>query len=66
MALAQAELRFWHAQDEDPVPAAERAIEINPELPEAHCVEARYWRRRDQAEATRTRQALKLDPNPGK
>ena len=33
MALAQAELRFWHGKDEDPLPAAERALEINPDLP---------------------------------
>ena len=30
MALAQAELRFWHGRDEDPLPAADRALEINP------------------------------------
>ena len=64
MALAQAELRFWHARDEDAVPAAERAIEINPELPEGHCVKARYLEeegRADEAEK-QVRTALKLDP----
>ena len=43
MALAQAELRFWHGKDEDPLPAAERALEINPALAEAHCVKVRHF-----------------------
>ena len=42
MALAQAELRFWHGRDEDALPAAERALSINPQLPEALCVKAHY------------------------
>ena len=64
MALAQAELRFWHARDEDAVPAAERALEINPELPEAHCVKARYLEEEGRAEEAekQVRTALKLDP----
>jgi adenylate cyclase len=41
MALAQAELRFWHGKDDDPMPAAERALEINPRLAEPHCVQVR-------------------------
>jgi adenylate cyclase len=43
MALAQAELRWWHGKDDDPMPAAERALEINPELAEARCVKVRYF-----------------------
>ena len=64
MALAQAELRFWHARDEDAVPAAERALEINPELPEGHCVKARYLEEEGRAEEAekQVRTALKLDP----
>ena len=64
MALAQAELRFWHARDEDAVPAAERAIEINPELPEGHCVKARYLEEEGRAEEAekQVRTALKLNP----
>ena len=64
MALAQAELRFWHARDEDAVPAAERAIEINPGLAEAHCVKARYLEEEGHAEEAekQVRTALKLDP----
>jgi adenylate cyclase len=63
MALAQAELRFWHARDEDAVPAAERAIEINPGLAEAHCVKARYLEDEGQAEEAekQVRIALKLN-----
>ena len=64
MALAQAELRFWHGRDEDAVPAAERAIEIDPGLAEAYCVKARYLEdegRADEAEK-QVRIALKLDP----
>jgi adenylate cyclase len=42
MALAQAELRFWHGREEDALPAAERALSINSQLPEALCVKAHY------------------------
>jgi adenylate cyclase len=41
MALAQAELRYWHGKDDDPLPAAERALEINPDLAVPHCVKVR-------------------------
>ncbi len=65
MALAQAELRFWHARNEDAVPAAERAIQINPGLAEAHCVKARYLEEEGRAEEAekQVRTALKLDPD---
>ena len=45
MALAQAELRFWHGKDDayDPLPAAERALEINPKLAAAHAVRVRHF-----------------------
>ena len=64
MALAQAELRFWYAREEDAVPAAEAAIAINPELAEAHCVKARYLEEEGRAEDAekQVRTALKLDP----
>ena len=43
MALALAELRFWHGREEDdPRPAAERALQINPALAEPRCVKVRY------------------------
>jgi adenylate cyclase len=64
MALARAELRFWHGRDEDAVPAAERAIGINPGLAEAHCVKARYLEEEGAAEEAekQVRLALELDP----
>jgi len=64
MALAQSLLRFWHGTEEDALPAAERALALNPELPEAHCVKARYLddegRREDAERQIRT--ALTLAP----
>lgn len=42
MALAQTELRFWHETPEDALSTAERALAIDPNVPEAHCVRARY------------------------
>ncbi|HEX3423377.1 MAG TPA: TIR domain-containing protein [Sphingomicrobium sp.] len=65
MALAQAELRFVHGRDENALPAAERAIELNPTLPEAHCIKARYLEEEGRAEdaESQMRMALKLDPN---
>jgi len=65
MGLAQLELRFVHGRDENALPAAERALEINPGLPEAHCIKARYLEedgRSDEAER-QIRTALKLDPD---
>ena len=53
MALAQAELRFVHGKDENALPAADRALELNSALPEAHCIKARYLEeegRADEAE----------------
>jgi adenylate cyclase len=43
MALAQSQLRFWHGMDVDPAPAAERALSINANLAEAHCVKAHLF-----------------------
>ncbi len=65
MALAQVELRFVHGQDEDALGAAERALEINPAVPEAHCIKARYLEEEGKAdEAERQiRTALNLNPN---
>jgi adenylate cyclase len=64
MALAQAALRFWYGKEEDALPAAERALALNPKLPEAHCVKARYLEDEglfDQAER-QIRIALDLSP----
>jgi adenylate cyclase len=65
MALAQAELRFWHGREDDPLPAAERALEINPGLAEPHCVKVRHFEQAgEQGEADKElKQALKLNPN---
>src|SRR6185437_3531223 len=65
MALAQAELRFWHARDYDPLPAADRALALDPKLPEAHCVKARYLEdegRADEADR-QIKTALELNPD---
>jgi adenylate cyclase len=65
MALAQLRLRLWHAKDDDPLPAAERALEINSDLAIPYCIKANYLDgegRNEEAEEV-IRKALKLDPN---
>jgi adenylate cyclase len=64
MGLAQLELRFFHGLDQNALPAAERALEINPNLPEAHCIKARYLEEAGHAEEAekQARTALNLDP----
>ena len=65
MALAQAELRFWHGKEEDPLPAAERALEINRRLAEPHCVMVRIFEqqnRHDEADKELS-EALRLGPD---
>jgi adenylate cyclase len=64
MAIAQAELRFWHAKNEDPLPAAERALQLDPKLAEGYCVKARYLEDEGHAEEAEReiRTALKIDP----
>ena len=42
MAIAQAELCFWHGKEANALPAAEQALSIKPDVPEALCVKARY------------------------
>jgi adenylate cyclase len=65
MALAQSELRFWHGRDQDALSAAERALSINPDLPEPHCVRAHYLEQEGRlAEANKEIEiALRLDPD---
>lgn len=65
MALAQAELRFRHGKDVDPLPAAERALELDPNLAEAHCIKARYLQEegRDEEASQLVDTALRLDPD---
>ena len=64
IALAQTELRFWHGRPEDGREAAERALAIDPNLAEAHCVQARYLQNDGLIdEANRhMNSALRLDP----
>jgi len=65
MALAQTELRFWHGKAVDGLPTAERALALDPDIPEAHSVRARYLAedgRFDEANA-HIETALRLDPD---
>jgi adenylate cyclase len=64
MALAEAQLRFWHGQDVDPLPAAKRALEINPALAEPHCVRLRYFEEegREQEADGELHEALSIGP----
>ena len=64
MALAQSQMRFWHGTDVDPAPAAEKALSINPNLAEAHCVKAHLLEEqglKDEAVAE-IDTAVRLDP----
>ena len=64
MALAQTELRFWHEKPEDALSTAERALALDPNVPEAHCVRARYLGEQERKEEANEQIAiaLKLDP----
>ena len=65
MALAQANLRFWHGRDIDGLEAADRALALDPNLPDALCVRARYFLE-DGAHAAANQQieaALRLEPD---
>ena len=65
MALAQAEMKFWHEMDVEALTSAERALALDPSLPEPYCVKAQYaWeegRREEANELIKT--ALRLDPD---
>ena len=64
IALAQTDLRFWHGRPDDGREAAERALAIDPNLAEAHCVRARYLQHEGLIEEAnrQTETALRLDP----
>jgi adenylate cyclase len=64
MALAQLELRFTHGLDVNALPAAERALELDPKLPEAHCIKARLFEEEGRAEEAERliKNAYELDP----
>jgi adenylate cyclase len=63
MALAQLRLRLWHATDDDPLPAAERAMELNPNLAIPYCIKANYLDGEGRAEEAEEliRKALELN-----
>ena len=64
MALAQSQLRLWHARDEDSLPAAERALAINPNIAEARCVKAHMLEEQGRSEEAKSEieTALRVDP----
>ena len=64
MAFAQSELRFWHGRDAHALPAAEKALAIDPNLAEVRCVKARYLEEEGKQEEAdcEIQEALKLDP----
>jgi len=65
VALAQAEMRFRQNKPVDALAATERALELDPTLPEALCVKARYLADEDAKPEEADRQiqlALRVDP----
>ena len=64
MALAQLRMRLWHSMDVDPLPAAERALEITKNLAIPYCIKSNYLDgegRNEEAEDLMAK-ALELDP----
>jgi len=64
MAIAQAELRFWHGKEANALPAAEKALSLKPHLPEALCVKARYLEEQGEQEEANTLIDAALSGNP--
>ena len=64
MALAQAQLRLLHGKDVDAMATAERALAINPDIAEAHCVKAQLLEDQGKHEEANAEmaEALRLDP----
>jgi adenylate cyclase len=65
MALAQSQLRLWHARDVNALEAAERALSINPNLAEARCVRAHALEEQGKSDEAfgEIEEALRVDPN---
>jgi adenylate cyclase len=65
MALALSQLRLWHGRDEDALTSAERALAINSDIAEAHCVKAHQLEEKGlQPEANEEIEiALRLNPD---
>ncbi len=64
MAFAQIELRFWHGKDENALVAAERALAIDPNLPEALTIKARYLEEEGDGDEAQKQIKIALDLNP--
>jgi adenylate cyclase len=65
MAIAQTHIRFRQGKREvDGLPSAERALELNPDLAEAHAIKAWYLLEQECADAANEEiaTALRLDP----
>jgi adenylate cyclase len=64
IALAQVQLKQWHARNEDALPAAERALALNPSIAEAHCVKASLLEEQGHPDEAidQIDMALRLDP----
>ncbi len=64
IALAQVQLKQWHARNEDALPAAERALALNPNIAEAHCVKANLLEEQGRSDEAigEIDFALRLDP----
>ncbi|MCL6729833.1 TIR domain-containing protein [Sphingomonas hankyongi] len=65
LAMANSELRFWQNRPVDAIGPAERAMELDPGMPEPHCVRARHFEEHGRIEEARAavREALRLDPS---
>jgi adenylate cyclase len=64
IALAQVQLKQWHARNEDALPAAERALAINPNIAEAHCVKANLLEEQGRPDEAIGQIDIALDLNP--
>jgi adenylate cyclase len=64
MALAQADLKFRHNKNADGQEAADRALSLDPNIAEAHCVKARYLDAAGEHQQAKERieTALRLNP----
>ena len=64
-AIAQTHLRFRQGKAVDGLPAAERALELNPDLAEAHAVKSWYLLEQERPEEANLEiaTALRLDPD---
>ena len=65
MALAQADLKFRHNKNADGQEAADRALSLDPNIAEAHCVKARYLDAAGQLDQAKAgiETAIRLNPD---